>query len=137
MLDSIDSSCNLLFSHSVLILRQIWGVHVTSVPFNSCIQPCEFAIHLPQQFSNDHYTIRALTNIFVPLCVSLEDMPVSLGLSYLNCVPGPATMTSPRSLSEIKNLMNWEIGPDIYTLLFIKQISNETLLHGTLLDALW
>ena len=70
--------------------------------------------------------------------MSLEDMPrVSHGLSYLNCVPGSGAMTSPRSLSEIKNLMNWEIGPDIYTLLFIKQISNETLPHGTLLDALW
>ena len=35
--------------------------------------------------------------------------------------------------------MNWEIGINIYTLICIKQITNENLLYstGNLLNALW
>ena len=35
--------------------------------------------------------------------------------------------------------VNWEIGIDIYTLLYIKKITNKNLRHntGTLLNALW
>ena len=36
--------------------------------------------------------------------------------------------------------MNWEIGTDIYTLLYIKQITHKDLLYiaqGTLFSALW
>ena len=33
--------------------------------------------------------------------------------------------------------MNWEIGIDIYTLLYVKQITNENLLYSTGNSALW